>query len=169
MSDPITLRLATIQDVPSIREVAELTWPVSYREILSPEQIRYMLDQMYSQAKIEAAVTDPKQAFWLAEQNGTVLGFCGIEHDWPETGFTRIHKLYILPDTQGLGVGKILMDQVEKEARRHGNTQLHLNVNKHNKAIGFYGKQGFVTAGEEVIDIGNGYVMDDFILVKVLG
>ncbi|MNJ91981.1 Acetyltransferase [compost metagenome] len=168
MSDPITLRLATISDVPSIRKVAELTWPVSYQGIISPEQIRYMLDRMYSQSKIEAAVNDPKQAFWLAEQNGKVLGFCGIEHSWPEAGFTRIHKLYILPDTQGLGVGKILVDQVEKEARKHGNTKLHLNVNKDNRAIGFYNKQGFTTVEEEVIDIGNGYVMDDFIMVKVL-
>lgn len=168
MSEPITLRLATTADVSSIREVAELTWPVSYQGIISPEQIRYMLDQMYSQSKIEAAVSDPKQAFWLAEKEDVVLGFCGIEHDWPEAGFTRIHKLYILPDTQGLGLGKILLEQVEKEARKHGNSKLHLNVNKHNKAIGFYGKQGFVKAEEEIIDIGNGYVMDDFIMVKVL-
>lgn len=168
MSESITLRQATIADVASIREVAERTWPVSYREIISPEQIRYMLDLMYSESKIEAAVSDPKQAFWLAEKNGTVLGFCGIEHGWPEAGFTRIHKLYILPDTQGLGLGKILVDQVAAEARKYGNNQLHLNVNKNNRAIAFYSKHGFVTTAEEVIDIGNGYVMDDFIMVKVL-
>ncbi|MDF3026126.1 MAG: GCN5-related N-acetyltransferase [Fluviicola sp.] len=164
----ITLRLATLEDAPAIQEIAETTWPISYAGVISPEQIRYMLDLMYNQMKITTAIRDPQQAFWLAEENGTVLGFCGIEHGYPEAGFTRIHKLYILPSTQGSGLGKILLDQVEKEARKNGNSKLHLNVNKRNKAVGFYHKQGFTTDREEVIDIGNGYVMDDFVMVKLL-
>ena len=162
----ITLRLATGSDIHRIQEVAEKTWPASYRDIISPEQIRYMLNSMYSREKIEAAIQDPKQAFWLAEENGKTLGFCGIEHDRPEPGFTRIHKLYILPETQGSGLGKLLLDQVESEAVKHGNYKLHLNGNKHNKAIGFYQKQGFRVDYDEVIEIGNGFVMDDFVMVK---
>lgn len=164
----ITLRLAALADIPLIQEVAENTWPVSYRGIISPEQIRYMLDLMYSDQKLQAAITDPKQAFWLAEDSGKVLGFCGIEHGYPSAGITRIHKLYILPDTQGSGLGKQFMDHIEDQAKHHGNNTLHLNVNKENKAVGFYRKHGFTVDHEEVLDIGNGYVMDDFIMVKHL-
>lgn len=164
----ITLRLATLSDIPLIQEVAESTWPISYREIISPEQIRYMLDKMYNSTKIGEAITDPEQAFWLAEENGKVLGFCGIEHGYSEQTVTRIHKLYILPDTQGSGLGKILMNHVESEAKKHGSTKLHLNVNKQNKAVGFYQKHGFVTDYEEVLDIGNGYVMDDYVMIKTI-
>lgn len=162
----ITLRLATPADISLIQEVAEITWPISYREIISPEQIRYMLDLMYSKTKLESAINDPNQAFWLAEENGKILGFCGIEHGYQEEGITRIHKLYILPDTQGSGLGKIFINQVEDQAKKHGDNTLHLNVNKENKAIGFYQKQGFSVDHEEVLDIGNGYVMDDFIMTK---
>lgn len=162
----ISLRLATTADVPLIREVAELTWPISYKEIISPEQIRYMLNLMYNQSKLEASISDPNQAFWLAEENGKILGFCGIEHGYPEAGITRIHKLYILPDTQGSGLGKIFIDHVADQAKKHGNNALHLNVNKENKAVGFYRKYGFSVDHEEVLDIGNGYVMDDFIMTK---
>lgn len=164
----ITLRLATLNDIPVIREIAEKTWFVSYQGIITPEQIRYMLDNMYSAANIEKAILDPHQAFWLAEKDDQVLGFCGIEHDYPEANFTRIHKLYILPDTQGMGIGKILLNHVGKEAASHGNQYLHLNVNKYNKAVHFYQKSGFSVASEEVLDIGNGYVMDDFIMTKAL-
>jgi diamine N-acetyltransferase len=164
----ITLRLATLSDIPLIQEVAESTWPISYREIISPEQIRYMLDKMYNSTKIGEAITDPEQAFWLAEENGKVLGFCGIEHGYSEQAVTRIHKLYILPDVQGSGLGKILMNHVESEAKKHGSTKLHLNVNKQNKAVGFYQKHGFVTDYEEVLDIGNGYVMDDYVMIKTI-
>lgn len=162
----ITLRLAAPADIPLIQEVAELTWPISYREIISPEQIRYMLDLMYSTEKIRAAIADPNQAFWLAEEAGKVIGFCGIEHGYPEAGITRIHKLYILPETQGSGLGKTFIDQVEDQAKKHENHTLHLNVNKENKAVGFYQKHGFTVDHEEVLDIGNGYVMDDFIMTK---
>ncbi len=164
----ITLRLATFADIPTIQEVAEITWPISYREIISPEQIRYMLDLMYSQTKLKSAINDSNQAFWLAEEDGKVVGFCGIEHGYPEAGITRIHKLYILPETQGSGLGKILMDQVEDQAKINGSGTLHLNVNKGNKAVGFYQKNGFSVDHEEVLDIGNGYVMDDFVMVKEL-
>lgn len=164
----ISIRLAGKADISTIQEIAEKTWPISYKGIISPDQIRYMLDRMYNQVKIESAITDPNQDFWLAEENGTVLGFCGIEHGFPQAGITRIHKLYILPDTQGSGLGKILLNQVEKEAKKNGNSLLHLNVNKQNKAVGFYQKHGFAVDYEEVLDIGNGFVMDDFVMVKNL-
>ena len=164
----ITLRLATISDIPLIQEVAESTWPVSYKEIISPEQIRYMLDNMYNDEKIREAISDANQAFWLAEENGKTLGFCGIEHRYSGKAITRIHKLYILPDTQGSGLGKIFMDHIEKEARKRKSTKLHLNVNKQNRAFGFYQKQGFITDHEEVLHIGNGFVMDDFVMTKQL-
>jgi len=164
----ISIRVADKADIPTIREIAERTWPISYDGIISPDQIRYMLDMMYNPDKIGSVITDPNQDFWLAEENGTVLGFCGIEHGFPEAGITRIHKLYILPNTQGSGLGKIFLDQVEKEAKRHGNNKLHLNVNKLNKASGFYRKHGFTVDYEEVLEIGNGFVMDDFVMVKDL-
>lgn len=164
----ISIRIADKADISTIQEIAEKTWPISYEGIISPDQIRYMLDMMYNEVKIESSIADPNQDFWLAEENGTVLGFCGIEHGFPQAGITRIHKLYILPDTQGSGLGKILLNQVEKEAKKNGNNQLHLNVNKLNKAVGFYQKQGFAVDYEEVLDIGNGFVMDDFVMVKNL-
>ncbi|MDR0802775.1 GNAT family N-acetyltransferase [Fluviicola sp.] len=162
----ITLRLATLNDIPAIQEVSEKTWPVSYKEIITSEQIRYMLDRMYSTSNIEQSILDPNQAFWLTEKDGKTIGFCGIEHHYPEARFTRIHKLYVLPDTQGMGAGKILLRHIEKEALLRGNTHLHLNVNKRNKAVDFYRKHGFSIACEEVLDIGNGFVMDDFVMTK---
>ncbi|MGV3611275.1 MAG: GNAT family N-acetyltransferase [Fluviicola sp.] len=164
----MSLRLATLSDIPLIREVAETTWPISYRGIISPEQIRYMLDRMYNETKIGEAITDPKQEFWLAEEHGKTLGFCGIEHGYSRQDITRIHKLYILPETQGSGLGRTLLDHAEKEAKENGNTKLHLNVNKQNKAVGFYQKHGFVIAYEEVLDIGKGYVMDDYVMIKAI-
>ncbi|WP_430401890.1 N-acetyltransferase family protein [Fluviicola sp.] len=164
----ITIRTAGKADISKIEEIAKKTWPIAYKEVISSEQIRYMLDLMYNKAKIEAAIQDPNQAFWLAEKQGETLGFCGIEVHNPTSEYLRIHKLYVLPHTQGLGIGKLLVEKVMEEAQSHGLHLLHLNVNKKNKAYYFYQKLGFKIDHEEVIDIGNGFVMDDFVMVKDL-
>lgn len=164
----ISIRLAGIADISKIEEIAQKTWPISYEGIISPDQIRYMLDLMYSKSKIGTAIQDPNQAFWLAEKHGETLGFCGVEIHNPTSEYLRIHKLYVLPDTQGLGIGKLLVEKVTEEAQSHGLHLLHLNVNKKNKAFYFYQKLGFEIDREEVIDIGNGFVMDDFVMIKNL-
>nr|WP_294859835.1 GNAT family N-acetyltransferase [uncultured Fluviicola sp.] len=166
--DMIIVRKADKSDISKIEEIAKNTWPIAYKDVISPDQIRYMLDLMYSKSKIEAAIQDPNQAFWLAEKQGETLGFCGIEIHNPTSEYLRIHKLYVLPETQGLGVGKLLVEKVTEEAQSLGIHLLHLNVNKKNKAYYFYKKLGFEIDHEEVIDIGNGFVMDDFVMVKDL-
>ncbi|AEA45623.1 GNAT family N-acetyltransferase [Fluviicola taffensis] len=164
----ITLRLATLEDASRIQKIAEDTWPISYEGIISPNQIRYMLDLMYSKTKIETAIKDQNQAFWLADKDGETLGFCSIEFGNPSSEYLRIHKLYLLPETQGLGIGKLLIDKITHEGLSHELSFLHLNVNKHNKAFHFYQKLGFEVEREEVIDIGNDYIMDDFVMVKAI-
>lgn len=160
----MSIRKATLNDVTRIREIAELTWPNTYSNIISPEQITYMLNWMYSSESITKAIEDPKQDFFVWENNGKVLGFAGIEHHYQEKAITRLHKLYVLPETQGTGAGKQLLETVKDEGRKNGSEIVHLNVNKANPAVSFYNHCGFMISEEEVLDIGNGFVMDDYIM-----
>jgi ribosomal protein S18 acetylase RimI-like enzyme len=73
--------------------------------------------------------------------------------------------LYVDVDQHGKGIGKILLEEVKKRVAEKGGNELELNVNKRNKSKDFYYSQGFTLRREEVIDIGEGYVMDDFVLV----
>lgn len=164
----IETRFATLNDVNAIREVAERTWPIAYATIISPEQIRYMLDQMYAVEKIEASILAPDECFILALDNNEVIGFAGIAFHQPDEKYTRLNKLYVLPIYHGKQVGKKLLDLVEQEALIHETKALHLNVNKYNPAYNFYTKNGFHILEEVVLDIGNGYVMDDYVLIKFL-
>ncbi len=76
----------------------------------------------------------------------------------------RLHKLYVLPNQQGKGTGKLLIDFIIDEIKQAGATILELNVNRHNKALHFYNKIGFTIAREQDIDIGNGYFMNDYVM-----
>jgi GNAT superfamily N-acetyltransferase len=161
-------RIATIADVQRIREIAEITWPVTYSEIITSEQIDFMLNWMYDIKTISNAINSSNQDFIVLINEGETIGFSGIEYNYENQLITRIHKLYVLPDKQGLGCGKALLNFVISEAKKNASTLLHLNVNKQNPAVHFYVKCGFEIEKEVVLDIGNGFVMDDYIMVLPL-
>ena len=61
--------------------------------------------------------------------------------------------------TKKLNLGLAIEATIENNQKA-----IFLNVNKYNNAIHFYMKQGFTKVKDEVIDIGNGYVMDDYVM-----
>jgi diamine N-acetyltransferase len=104
------------------------------------------------------------QVFYLAQnENQEFVGFVSYEINC-EPNKTKIHKIYVLPETQGTGIGKQLLDLVKTKAQENQQTAIFLNVNKYNNAQNFYQKLGFTITKEEVIDIGKGYVMDDYVM-----
>lgn len=158
---PLIIREATAADIPAIRHIAQTTWPATYGPILSQEQIDYMMQWMYSENTLREQMEQGHQ-FYMAELNGNAHGFAGVSGEG-NTVF-KLHKLYVIPDTQKTGAGKALLQQVIHYAKTNGGTQLLLQVNRHNNAKGFYEKQGFTILKEADTDIGNGYFMNDYIM-----
>lgn len=161
----INIFKASTDLLPEIQNIALKTWPKTFSGILSPEQIEYMLQWMYDLKSLETQVLDKGHVFLLAKENGKYLGFASYETNYEGSHKTKIHKIYILPEAQGKGIGKKLIQYMEKAAIENGNKILFLNVNKFNQAaIDFYGRIGFYEAFREVIDIGNDFVMDDVVM-----
>lgn len=161
---PVLIRPATITDIPAIQKIARETWPVAFGDILSAGQIAYMLEMMYSMAALTAQIEHKGHVFHLACEDATPIGYVSHECNYQDTNKTKIHKIYLLPHAQGKGGGAALIDAVKQIAMAKKQSALTLNVNKYNNALGFYRRLGFVVAGEEDIDIGNGFLMEDFIL-----
>jgi GNAT superfamily N-acetyltransferase len=164
----ITISEATIEDFGTIREIAYATWPVTYGEILSKEQLDYMLEMMYSEATLADNVTNKGHRFILVNENAIPLGFASYEHHYLNTNTTRLHKLYLLPESQGKGMGKMLMDKIVALAKENQSDAISLNVNKFNNSHAFYTKMGFDIIAEEDLEIGNGYLMEDYKMEKKL-
>jgi len=76
--------------------------------------------------------------------------------------------LYVLPSMHKSGAGKLLLNEVISRTRESGAKKLWLNVNRHNKAIGFYEHMGFAIIKEDDINIGKNYYMNDFVMEKDL-
>ena len=105
--------------------------------------------------------------FLLILDENKALGFAGFELSYDTTN-TKLHKLYVLPETQGKGLGVVLLNAVERAANAANQQSIILNVNRYNKAFDFYKKHGFEVICREDIDIGNGYFMNDYVMEKKL-
>jgi len=161
----INITQANLSDLKKVREIALKTWPQTFANILTPEQIDYMLNWMYQLEALELQVIQKGHVFLLAHEEKENLGFCAYELHAKAPSKTKIHKIYILPEAQGKGVGKKLIQEVAQIAQKNGDTHLFLNVNKYNQsAIDFYSRIGFYEDFREVIDIGHGFVMDDVVM-----
>jgi len=159
--------VASKEQLPNVRELALKIWPVTYKSVISEGQIDYMLDMMYSNDSLEKQLQN-NRIFLLVEEDNHFVGFASYELHCDNSNKTKIHKLYVLPETQGKGIGRQLIDCIAQIALSNENSILQLTVNKYNKAKDFYIKNGFEITDEAVFDIGNGYIMDDYIMEKKL-
>jgi len=157
----IEIKKVGTESIPVIKAIAEITWPVAYGEILTPEQLRYMLDLIYSESALEDQMQKGQQ-FIIAYDDNKAVAFAAYSPKENTPSIYKLHKIYILPNQQGKGLGKLLVDYIVSDIAPC--TTLHLNVNRHNKARFFYEKLGFKIIKEEDIDIGNNFFMNDYVM-----
>jgi diamine N-acetyltransferase len=157
------IQKASVNDIPLIRELCLQVWPQTYKDIISKPQIDYMLEMMYSESSLLQQMKEGAQFIFIYEA-GQPVGFASYGEIKP--GIFKLHKLYVLPSRQGKGTGRNMIDYIIDEITQKGASALQLQVNKQNKARNFYEKLGFTVIEEFVFDIGNGYVMDDYVMEK---
>jgi diamine N-acetyltransferase len=158
----ISFPKAQLTDIPTIQELAQTIWPATFEQILSAAQIEYMLGKMYDTDTLSKQITSQKITFIFICTVDQKHGFCAYEP--VNEHLVKIHKFYLLPQSQGLGLGKKTIDYIQNV---YPKASLQLNVNKYNsQAIAFYQKTGFKIVAEEVIPMEHGFVMDDFVMQK---
>lgn len=157
------IRIASIHDVASIREIAFETWPVAYSNILSKTQLDYMLEKFYNLEVLKQQIEESGHQFILATDAETHVGFASFSPVF-EDGIYKIHKLYVQPNHQSNGIGKQLLNFIFSALQSKDCKKIILNVNRHNNAVQFYLEHGFVILKEEDIDIGNGFFMNDYVM-----
>jgi ribosomal protein S18 acetylase RimI-like enzyme len=164
----ILLRRAKEEDIAIISDLAEQIWPHTYSGYISEEQLRFMLNKMYNQGELLGQLKKG-HIFLLASEDGKDVGFAGFSLIDPQNQSYKLHKLYVLPEMHGKGVGKILINEVVNLAVGEGGKTLQLNVNRNNTAKDFYLKAGFNIKETVDLDIGNGFFMNDYIMELSIG
>ena len=163
------IRKATYEDVPTIRAMADVVFRRTYRDILSPEQMEYMMEWMYAPESLRRQM-DEGHRFFIAEAEGIAQGYASFRFDGTDgAGVPVFHleKLYVMPASQGRGVGRMLLGAVVSDVREAvggGRARIELNVNRDNPAVGFYRKLGLRVLRQGDFPIGKGFYMNDFIM-----
>lgn len=156
----LTFKNATDKDSQAIAALAYKIWHKHYIEIITVEQIDYMLNWMYSEISIKQQMQE-NQNYILAFDNDILVGYASTSLKSDDSLF--IHKLYVDTDTQRAGIGKQLFQHILSSFPLINTISLTVN-RKNFKAINFYFKQGFKIKSVEDFDIGNGYQMNDFVM-----
>jgi GNAT superfamily N-acetyltransferase len=157
-----SLKLATPKDLPIIYQLAEKIWYDHYLSIITAEQIEYMLANFYSLQNLEKLKSEGQMFYLIQDETNNSIGYLAVTENQP--GHWFMNKFYIKTDAQGKGIGANILKQWENLAQP---TELSLQVNRKNfKSINFYFKTGFVIKEVADFDIGNGFSMDDYIMVK---
>lgn len=156
------------EHLPAIHDLAAVIWRAHYPGIISREQIDYMLGQMYSLATLRDELQTQGICYERLLLSEVLVGFAAYGPTAEPTTW-KLHKLYLLPDQHGRGLGSILLRHCEKQTHALGARRLLLNVNKRNaRAIAAYQRNGYAVSDSVCLDIGNGFVMDDFVMAKNL-
>ncbi|WP_242916550.1 GNAT family N-acetyltransferase [Pontibacter liquoris] len=166
MATTYRIRKATLSDIPTIRALAEATWEPTYSPILSKEQIDYMFDVIYSEEALAKQLQEGQTFLLLLEQE-EALGFASYSVKEAPAHIYKLNKIYLMPQCQGKGYGKVLITAVEEEVKQLGAKLLDLNVNRYNRAKQFYERCGYVEHQQEDIAIGP-YWMNDYVMRKTL-
>ena len=159
------IRKATLEDIELINRLAWIVFPHTYKNLLTPGQIDFMMDWMYSPTNLKKQMTEDGHIYYLAFEGNEPAGYLSIQ---PEAEHIyHLQKIYVLPSFQGTKLGKLVFQQaIDGIKGLHPEPcQMRLNVNRYNtKAVEFYQRMGMKKIFEGDFDIGHGYLMTDYIM-----
>jgi GNAT superfamily N-acetyltransferase len=158
-------RVASDIDCQLVAELGDVIWREHYTPIIGSAQVEYMLDHFQSITAIKKQIAEGVH-YYLVENEDENVGYLSF---YPKEEALFISKIYVLSDQRGKGLGKGAIGFIENNATDLGLDTLRLTVNKFNtNSITSYEKMGFFKKEAVVIDIGGGFVMDDYVMEKAL-
>lgn len=125
-----------------------------------------MLEMMYSETSLAKQMSEEGCSFILVYENGNAVGFASFSE--VETGIWKLHKIYVLPNQQGKGTGRFVLESILNTIKEKEAKAIQLQVNRYNKAKDFYEKLGFSVIKIADFEIGNGFFMNDYVMERKL-
>ena len=160
----LKFKKATIDDVNLIAQLADSIWRKHYISIITMEQIDYMLNMMYSAESLTKQMNEGHE-FTVVYDGVKPIGYISLSTNDGKNYF--LHKFYIEVGDQGKGVGSKLFTHVLEQMPNA--ESIELCVNRENfKTVNFYFKHNFVIKKIINQDIGNGFYMNDFVMIKMV-
>ena len=162
----VSILKAGENDLKTIHDMAQVVFRQTYREILSPQQMEYMMEWMYSLPNLRNQLSDG-HAYFIAYMDGTPCGYMSIQQEGfhEDVMVFHLHKLYVMSSMHGKGIGRLLFNQAQEYvSERFASSRIELNVNRKNPAGHVYRHIGMRVLREGDFHIGEGFYMNDYIM-----
>lgn len=167
MSDITLERVETQEQIDTLCSIAQRVWHETFDALLPEGQTDYMIQKFQSDAAVKDQMAHQNYRYYLAKLGKEYGGFVGYAPWYEGKAEMYLSKVYLLPEARGQGIVRVLFNWVEQEACKEGLSKIRLTVNKRNThAAQVYAHYGYETVEAVQTDIGSGYVMDDYVMVK---
>jgi diamine N-acetyltransferase len=160
----LKFKQATIADAEKIAKLAAPIWQEHYTPIIGAEQVAYMLEKFQSAMAIKQQI-ESGMDYVIALSKNRPVGYMATEK---RRNSLFISKFYLSSKFRGKGYGRQMLDKLQQIAGSKQCQQLELTVNKFNPAYQVYLNLGFENVESIQFDIGNGFIMDDYRMLKPL-
>ena len=153
-----------------VGSLAHDIWHRYYPSILPKAQIEYMLRQRYTPEALAERFKQRGATFLIAWLGPLAVGFAVLSLPEDTLDEVTLDAFYLHPDHHRRGFGRVFMEQVVDHLHHQPRNTLVLNVNRRNiTAINFYFRQGFILRSAVDVDLGHGFIGDDFVMARALG
>ncbi len=155
-------KIETDEQIKDFCSLAKQIWNEYSIRFISQEQIDYMLDKFQSEEAVKNQINFQRYQYYFLEEDGQNIGYFAVQ---PQKDNLFLSKIYIDKNHRGKGYGrKAFTNAIVEIAKEKELPKITLTVNKYNfPSIMVYEKLGFQRVNSVETDIGNGYIMDDYI------
>ncbi|NEW09709.1 GNAT family N-acetyltransferase [Paenibacillus sp. SYP-B3998] len=158
------LHVNAAKEIAEVARLAAEIWREYYVSIITIEQIDYMIGKFQEVPAITDQIYHQGYEYYLIHHDNSAVGYMSARQ---EEGKLFLSKFYIGKEHRGHSYASQALAFLEQLCKDRNLSHIWLTVNRHNESsIAIYEKKGFRTVREQIVDIGNGFVMDDFIMEK---
>lgn len=159
------VKVSTEHRIASVASLARLIWNEHYLSNLGQKQIDYMLSTLQSTEAIQKDIESGALKYYIIRDTNRNVGYTAYRF---EDDAILMSKCYLLNHVRGQGYFSTILKAYENLAYSEGVDTIRLYVNKYNSSLLVYEHKGFKNVASHQFDIGQGYIMDDYEMVKTL-
>lgn len=153
------------EQIQEVADLADLIWRDHFTPIIGIQQVEYMLHKFQSFEALKTQLQDG-YVYYQMYHNHVFCGYCGIH---PENNKLFLSKLYIKKECRGHHLATKAFRFLIELCKERKLTSMWLTCNKHNNnTLAVYKHLGFEIIDTQEANIGNGYIMDDYIMEYTL-
>jgi len=159
------MSVVNAEQVATVESLGKVIWKQHYTPIIGVDQVDYMLNKFQSVSAINDQIFQGDEYYLILNEEDPI-GYISLQK---REQSLFLSKFYIHKEARGKGYGKLSLDFIHNRAKELGCKSIDLTVNKYNtNSIEAYKRMGFDITEEVVFDIGNGFIMDDYKMKKLL-